>query len=106
MTRVLLFGSLGDVGGRDRVRVDPLAAEAALLGGVDGGAEAPPLQNDTTETASRELRENLERKPQISPLRSKSISKRGPQNCRSLHYATPDFRWNLVALMHFMRVSL
>jgi hypothetical protein len=39
-------------------------------------------------------------------LRSKNISKRGPQNCRSLHYATPDFLWNLVALVHFMRPSL
>ena len=27
-------------------------------------------------------------------------------NCRSLHYATPDFLWNLVALLHFMRPSL
>ena len=25
---------------------------------------------------------------------------------RSLHYATPDFLWNLVALVHFMRPSL
>jgi hypothetical protein len=25
---------------------------------------------------------------------------------RSLHYATPDFLWNLVALPHFMRPSL
>jgi len=49
---------------------------------------------------------NLERKPQISTLRSKNISKRGPQNCRSLHCAPPDFLWNLVALMHFMRLSL
>jgi hypothetical protein len=27
-------------------------------------------------------------------------------NSRSLHYAPPDFLWNLVALMHFMRPSL
>ncbi len=39
-------------------------------------------------------------------LRSKNISKRGPRNCRSLHYAIPDFLWNLVALSHFMRPSL
>jgi hypothetical protein len=25
---------------------------------------------------------------------------------RSLHFATPDFLWNLVALVHFMRPSL
>jgi hypothetical protein len=24
----------------------------------------------------------------------------------SLHYAPPDFLWNLVALVHFMRLSL
>jgi hypothetical protein len=29
-----------------------------------------------------------------------------PLNCRSLHYAPPDFLWNLVALVHFMRPSL
>ena len=28
------------------------------------------------------------------------------KNSRSLHYATPDFLWNLVALVHFMRPSL
>ena len=28
------------------------------------------------------------------------------RNCRSLHFATPDFLWNLVALVHFMRPSL
>ena len=27
-------------------------------------------------------------------------------NSRSLHYAPPDFLWNLVALSHFMRPSL
>jgi hypothetical protein len=27
-------------------------------------------------------------------------------NCRSLHCATPDFLWNLVALVQFMRPSL
>jgi hypothetical protein len=27
-------------------------------------------------------------------------------NRRSLHYATPDFLWRLVALAHFMRLSL
>ena len=27
-------------------------------------------------------------------------------HCRSLHFATPDFLWNLVALSHFMRPSL
>jgi hypothetical protein len=36
----------------------------------------------------------------------KNISKTGPLNCRSLRYATPDFLWNLVALVHFMRLSL
>jgi hypothetical protein len=36
----------------------------------------------------------------------KHISMTGPLNCRSLHCATPDFLWNLVALMHFMRPSL
>jgi hypothetical protein len=39
-------------------------------------------------------------------LRSKNISKRGPLNCRSLHFATPDFLWKLVALVYFMRPSL
>jgi hypothetical protein len=28
------------------------------------------------------------------------------RNSRSLHFATPDFLWNLVALTHFMRLSL
>src|ERR1700728_561420 len=28
------------------------------------------------------------------------------RHSRSLHYAPPDFLWNLVALMHFMRPSL
>jgi hypothetical protein len=28
------------------------------------------------------------------------------ENCRSLRYAPPDFLWNLVALMYFMRTSL
>jgi hypothetical protein len=27
-------------------------------------------------------------------------------NRGSLHYAPPDFLWNLVALVHFMRLSL
>ena len=27
-------------------------------------------------------------------------------NCRSLHYAPPDFLWSLVALSKFMRLSL
>jgi hypothetical protein len=39
-------------------------------------------------------------------LRSKNTSKRGPLNCRSLHFATPDFLWKLVALVYFMRPSL
>jgi hypothetical protein len=34
------------------------------------------------------------------------IPKTSPLNCRSLHFAPPDFLWNLVALMHFMRLSL
>jgi hypothetical protein len=36
----------------------------------------------------------------------KNISKTSPLNCRSLHCATPDFLWDLVALVHFMRLSL
>jgi hypothetical protein len=28
------------------------------------------------------------------------------QNCRSRHYAPPDFLWRLVALMNSMRLSL
>ena len=28
------------------------------------------------------------------------------KNSRSLHYATPDFLWNLVALSNLMRLSL
>jgi hypothetical protein len=39
-------------------------------------------------------------------LRSKNTSKRGPLNCRSLHFATPDFLWKLVGLVYFMRPSL
>jgi hypothetical protein len=35
-----------------------------------------------------------------------NISKTGPLNCRSLHCAPPDFLWNLLALVHFMRPSL
>ena len=30
----------------------------------------------------------------------------GTENRRSLHYAAPDFLWNLVALANFMRLSL
>jgi hypothetical protein len=52
------------------------------------------------------LRENCEKKPHTSTLRSKNISKKGPRNCRSLHCATPDFLLTLVALVHFMRPSL
>jgi hypothetical protein len=37
---------------------------------------------------------------------SKNISTTAPLNCRSLHYAPPDFLLNLVALIHFMRLSL
>ena len=37
---------------------------------------------------------------------SKNISRKGPQNRRSLRYATPDFLLRLVALMSFMRLSL
>jgi hypothetical protein len=36
----------------------------------------------------------------------KNLSKRGPQNCRSLHYATPDFLLDFVALSQFMHPSL
>jgi hypothetical protein len=36
----------------------------------------------------------------------KNISRRGPRNRRSLGYAPPDFLWALVALSHFMRLSL
>jgi hypothetical protein len=35
-----------------------------------------------------------------------NISTAGPLNCRSLHYATPDFLLNLVALLQSMRPSL
>jgi hypothetical protein len=45
----------------------------------------------------------------IPPLRyalSKNIPRKGPRNCRSLGYATPDFLLRLVALMSFMRLSL
>jgi hypothetical protein len=35
-----------------------------------------------------------------------NISKTGPLNCRSLHYATPDFLLDLVTLIYFMRPSL
>jgi hypothetical protein len=42
-----------------------------------------------------------------SQVRSvENISTGGPLNCRSLHFATPDFLWNLVASVHFMRPSL
>jgi hypothetical protein len=41
----------------------------------------------------------------MSPL-SKNIPRKGPQNCRSLRYATPNFLLRLVALMSFMRLSL
>jgi hypothetical protein len=37
---------------------------------------------------------------------SKNISRRGSRNRRSLHFAPPNFLWNLVALVHFMRPSL
>jgi hypothetical protein len=30
----------------------------------------------------------------------------GKANCRSLHFATPDFLWSLVALNKCMRLSL
>jgi hypothetical protein len=30
----------------------------------------------------------------------------GSTNCRSLHFATPDFLWRLVALIKCMRLSL
>jgi hypothetical protein len=36
----------------------------------------------------------------------KNISRTGPRNCRSLGFAPPDFLWELVALSHFMRLSL
>jgi hypothetical protein len=39
----------------------------------------------------------------VVPQRRKTTLGR---NRRSLHYATPDFLWNLVALVHFMRPSL
>ena len=50
-----------------------------------------------------------EEKQQVPPLRyalSKKISRKGPRNCRSLRYATPDFLWTLVALADLMRLSL
>jgi hypothetical protein len=31
---------------------------------------------------------------------------RSKGNCRSLDFAPPDFLWNLVVLVHFMRLSL
>jgi len=49
----------------------------------------------------------LHRRNRISsPHSVENISKTGPLNCRSLHYAPPDFLLTLVALMHFMRPSL
>jgi hypothetical protein len=36
----------------------------------------------------------------------KSLRENWKQNSRSLHYATPDFLSNLVALANFMRLSL
>jgi hypothetical protein len=38
--------------------------------------------------------------------RAENISRKDPLNCRSLHFAPPDFLWNLVALSRFMRLSL
>jgi hypothetical protein len=52
--------------------------------------------------------ENPGEKLQIAiALRSvENISRRGPLNCRSLHFAPPDFLWNLIALVHFMAFPL
>jgi hypothetical protein len=83
----------------------PQRLKPLFLVGFDGGAEAPPLQKGTSREI-KDLYENLEKKPQISALWSKNISKKGPRNCRSLHYAPPDFLWNLAALVQFMRPSL
>ena len=44
--------------------------------------------------------------PRLRCILSKNIAKTGRLNSRSLHFATPDFLWNLVALSHFMRPSL
>jgi hypothetical protein len=37
---------------------------------------------------------------------SNYITPKEKTNCRSLHYATPDFLSSLVALANFMRLSL
>jgi hypothetical protein len=66
------------------------------------------------------LRENSDL--QIQPRERRTVRTRGfdqrdesglllteshkSHNSRSLHYATPDFLWNLVALANFMRLSL
>ena len=39
-------------------------------------------------------------------LCKKNISKKGPLNRRSLHYAPPDFLLRVVALIKFMRFPL
>jgi hypothetical protein len=44
-------------------------------------------------------------KLQIGTL-SKNISKKGPLNRRSLHYAPPDFLLRVLALIQFMRFPL
>jgi hypothetical protein len=36
----------------------------------------------------------------------KSLRENRHRNSRSLHYATPDFLWRLVALANLMRLSL
>ena len=39
-------------------------------------------------------------------MSAKDLRENWKQNSRSLHYATPDFLSNLVALANFMRLSL
>jgi hypothetical protein len=38
-------------------------------------------------------------------MRAKEASENLKENRRSLHYATPDFLWKLVALANIMRLS-
>jgi hypothetical protein len=93
-------------------------AKANGDGGGDGRPEGRPLQSNQLGWAARLM----------TPL-SKTISRNGPRNCRSLGFApneqndfsisirywegetadssaSPDFLLNLMALANFMRLSL
>jgi hypothetical protein len=43
---------------------------------------------------------------EIAPQGLKRVCENRKRNSRSLHYAPPDFLWNLVALANVMRLSL